>query len=397
MKYFFALLFMFLAAPVFAAPVQQQSGVAVFGFLAGSGIESGGTETQNFNSGTTWRARGLNLSEGKTINEVRVYCSGKTGTPADTDIHLKLRTSSTSGGPTNSDTEDRTLTATPSCPGWIEATGYSTALTASTQYYIVINNSHGTPASNYVTLAAVRRITYHSLGGGVAGDRAGFSGWSLATSSDSGATWASGNSIGGAAGMRIGFSDGTFAGLPISAQNKDSTNQIYDTREAGVYFTTPSTYPTMNVAGISFSINWSGTKPANLRYRLYAGTSLVATTQTANDEDIVADGWVPLYFSSIQTLSPNTLYRVVAGAVTGGSSGNAYNLNGYTWDSDADSTAMLPYGLRGTYYNGSSWAESSTQVYPFAVLLDTGSTGPFTTSGGSAGPKNLNNMKGSMQ
>jgi hypothetical protein len=381
----------------FVAFAQQAQVPFTIGFQPNY-IEHGGSLDDSLNAGTTRNAYGFMLSAGKTLSEVRFYCASKTGTVASTDIHVALYDANTSTGAPNSSLEDKTLAATPTCPGWNDWTGFTTALTAHTQYFLVLRNANGTPASNFAVIRRIPKVDYSTAGGSRGGIGAGW-GWNWRQSTDSGSSWSAGNGSGGHAGWRLKFNDSTYAGMPISLEAKDSTNEVYSSREVGAYVTIPSTWPSLRVAGISMAINGTGTAPTNIRYGLWSGTSSpsnVAYTQTAPSASLQNDMWVPLYFSSVQTLSPNTTYRFTVGTSGGGSAGNSWNVMNYTWDSDSNSQTLKPIGLQQSYYNGTSWAEDSTLVPPFQLILDTGASGAFTVSGG-GGVMGVPNTMGGVQ
>lgn len=374
----------FLLAFVTVAQAQQNQWPVSLGWQPNY-VEHGGSQDDTYNTNTDYRAWGFNLSTGKTLNEVRFYCVSKTGTP---DMRAALYAANTSDGAPNTSIEEKALN--PTCPGWNDWTGFTTAITASAQYYIVVRNAAGTPGSNYAVLRRIPKMDYAVLGGSRGGLGAGW-GWNTRTSSDSGSTWSAGNGSGGHAGMRLKFATSGYAGIPISSVQKDSTNEVYGTREAGAYFVIPSTWPTLKIIGISMPMSWSGTPPTQLRYRLYTGASpsLQATTQLADDEQLQQDMWVPLYFSSALTLTANQTVRIVAGTPSGGSAGNAYNVEGYTWDTDSNSRTLVPLSMQGTYYNGTSWAESGANVYPFVLLLDNAGEYSVSASGGLIGHNNV--------
>ena len=354
-------------------------------------VENGGTQYDTLNTNTTYLAWGANLSVTKTLDQARYYCDSKVGTP---DIRVALYGSSTSTGAPNTSLEEKALN--PTCPGWNDWTGFTTSMTAGSQYYVIVRNAAGTPASNYAVFRRIPKLDYSVLGGNRASIGSAW-GWCYRYSTDSGTTWANGNGSGGHGGMRLKFSDSTYTGIPVSNVLKDTTNQIYGAREFGAYFVVPSTWPTIKVAGISFSMGNQGTAPAELRYRLYTGStpSLQATTNSIPDEHFQADSWIPLYFPSAITLSPNQIVRITAGAVTGGSSGNSFALQRYDWDTDANSRTLLPLSLQGSYFDGTStWTQLPGNVPPFVLILD--KAGEFAAAAG-GGVINQNQASGGSQ
>lgn len=343
-------------------------------------------------------AIGFTVPSAKTINTFMLYASGVTGTITGAQQNAALRTDS-SGAPSGSDTEAVNLSSAPTSSSWNTWTGFTTALSANTQYWIVIKNTNGTPASNYPSWQVLHSGTLPS------GLPSGFSqgsifGYLAKYSTDGGSSWGSGgNSYRPAAGFRIGFSDGSYIGLPIDNTDIDSTDTVYGTRELGVMFTWPSTAPTINISRVGFFTEKAGT-PGALRFRIYTGASpsLAGTSSTFPAANITGGSWSFAHFTSPVAIAPNTVVRVVMGVVSGGGSGDDLRLEFYRLQNSSASKALAPFGsLQKTYYNGSSWTETDTKFPAFVIQAANG--GEFTVSGGGGGSgiRNQNQASGGSQ
>jgi hypothetical protein len=314
--------------------------------------------------------------QNKTLASVRLWCSGTTGSPTAADAFLDVYGDS-NGAPGSSLTGGAGATAglAPSASSWLNWTGLSAALSADVPYWLIFENLDAAPGANYWNI------------------RNGGSNTGVATSEGSGLfAWQSqtynGTSWGGAktaiAGFRLGFSDGTYCGLPIS-NIAASADLAYGGNEWGVKFTSP-TVPVV-VSGAVFYVGKNGSPPGNLRYRLYLGASTTpaGTTNTLSPGNVTsAGGYIPLHFGSPVTIPASTTARLTVGTTTGGDSSDYYRDQAeYTWDSDSNSLNLLPFqgSLTKTYFNGTSFSDgSNTGIHPFTLLLDT--DGEFSASGG---------------
>lgn len=325
------------------------------------------------------------LSDDKTLSKVKTDIYSVTGTPSGAETQLLL-TADASGFPSGSVAETKALAGSPTT-GMNEWTGFTTALTAGTRYWLCHKNTNATPASNYITIRVPDVAS--STGGvghaGTLGNQTKWS-WQFCDSADSGASCANVNRWAMPIG-RLEFSDGTFvgSGLLSSSYGWDSTNKIYSTREQGVTATVPADAPSLNVKCLSIALNLNGTAPAGgLRLRLYTGATgartLRATTTTIPAAN-VALGWHHACFTSSYTLAPGTQFSVVAGAVSGGDTSNYYSVQTATIDNTAGSKALGFFGgISSAYYDGSSWTDTDTKATPFLVHLDTND--PFGVTAG---------------
>jgi hypothetical protein len=123
---------------------------------------------------------------------------------------------------------------------------------------------------------------------------------------------------------------------------------------------------------------WTGATPSLLAYTNSLPATAITTTQ-----------WVNAYFTSTQTLQPGTVTRVTLGETTqSDASGNRWNLQEITWDTDANSLALLPFegSCVKTYFDGSTWTDTAGSLFGFALLPDTaGEFGAGAGGGGASG------------
>lgn len=351
------------------------------GALLGSSASTT-TATQALNAAATWLAYGFQApAGGKTLSSVRAFLSATSGTLIASDLTCSLYSNS-AGSPGSSIEGPKSCGSAPSGSAWYDWTGFSTALTGGTQYWLVFKNANGTPASNFPTFRLIASLGGIIVGATVFGD-------SRKTSADSGSTWA-GTSNSQIAGFRLGFSDGSYAGLPLSNFAVSGSGVgVYSARELGSRFTTPSNGK-LRVAGLFKSVNAkTGTPTGNARLRLYTGSSpsLLATTDSLlSVPDITGVSIIQGYFSTVQTLDPGTVVRVVLSETTqSDASTNRFNSNVFTVDTDSNSLALMPFGgFVQTYFDGSSWAETNSALIPCGLLLDDGA-GEFAASASGIG------------
>lgn len=335
-----------------------------------------GMTTSVLNSSSTHIAFGFVAQQAKTLSEVSFYLSATSGSPAAADFEVSLFSNTTT--PSGTAIETKTLGSAPTT-GWNRVTGWTTTLTAGEHYWFRIKNLNGSPTSNNFTFRFFAGSStpkpfakYSTM------MSSQYMGWNTITSSNSGSSWSTyqGSNI------RIKFSDNTYAGMPISSVGFDSNYKIYGTREAGNRFTTPSTFPTMRVAGLIFPCNksWSSIT-GSIKFGLYTGSTptLLAYTQTLNLDRLTSDDIICLFFDSVQTIAANTLVTTTIAGVSGGNSSDHVRLYKYTIDTDSNSLLLAPFGgCVPVYYDGSSWTTESSSFFPGALLLD--ATEPFASS-----------------
>ncbi len=342
---------------------------------------SNGVLTLALSAANTWLALSFVLAESKTLSKVKLLASAVAGTLGATDLTCDIYSDS-SGSPGTSIESRNTVTATPTGAAWVEFTGFTTALTAGTRYWLVFKNANATPATNYPTFQWGGTDTSPFL----LGSPSPSWGWTKKHTTD-GSTWITAAT--NVSGLKLEFSDASFNGLPVQAAGY-VTDYVYSTRELGTLITLPSTVK-LNVRGMAMFLSKNGTPAGNLRYRIYDGTTLLATSDAVNIANVETTArWTPAYFSATQTLNAGLSLRAIAGITTGGDATNYIRCYGYTIENNADSKALLPWGAQRTYYNGTSWAETDTGILPFALILDTDGEFTATGSGGVSKARLLN-------
>lgn len=348
-----------------------------FGFIPRDPSQA--TSTLAVSAANTWYAFSF-IGNGKTLSTVNLFTSGLTGTLATTELRAEIYSTGATGDPNASVSGPHNCDATPAS-GWNQwSPGYAT--TDGVMYWVVIKNTHGTPASNYVTFrfgAATTSVMHLVSSSGLWG--------SYKNHTTDASTWT--NEVKQTWGMLLGWSDSTYDGSPFSNLAATGTgNSVYAAREVGVMFA--FTGPTINVRALSFFMGANtGTPSAALRARLYSGSSatptLVATSSGGPVVGQVAAGWFYFPFASSQALAAGT-YRVVVGTTGADTSSNRYNTYEYTIKNDAASKALMPFGNAQETYttDGTTFSNTATALIPFALILDNGSE--FTVSGGGGGP-----------
>ncbi len=361
---------------------QQHKSSVYLGVL---NVNSGATNTFALSSAASggfsaaWLAYTWNPSESKTLNAVKVFCSAVAGTLAGTDLVCDIYSDTAGTGPNATLASSSTVTATPTGAAWVEFTGFSLALTAGTQYWIVLRNANATPTVNFPTYRYGQGNTW--IGGGTFESGAIWGSGSIRTSVNSGGAW-SASSNGWAFGWRVQYSDGTYDGVPVSAvATIAAASGTTGTRAVGVQFVTPPN-AVLNVRGALMMFAKTST-PGNAVLKLYNGTTLLGTTLTIPAGNISGNRMYGSFFSSAIVVQPGTtLNLVLCDLTTGDANTKAYVQNIYTVDNDANSFALMPFEgtLRlttTTDYTAAppSFSTDQTQVVPFALILD--STGEF--------------------
>jgi hypothetical protein len=319
-------------------------------------------------------------ADSRKLASVALYNSANmVGTPSGANSVIDLFSDS-GGSPGSSLTSSNTqgLGSAPSASSWMRWTGLDSAwnltLTAGTQYWILIKSLD---SSNYIA------PSYGNSNTGIVQSQGSGSswGWYKKHSSNGAGSWGTG--VACSAGWRVGSSDGSYNGMPVSAIAADP-NTVYGSNETGVQFTTPANSG-YNVRGLLFSPQSSGAQASRgpLAYRLYDGSGNLLGTTASVPAANFGTGYYPLYFSSAVVLLPGSTYRATMTQAGSGDATHYYQHgNAYTWDTDSNSLPLQP--MDGTYnyvtYNGTSFTTANTPVLPFSLLLDT--TGEFTPTGG---------------
>lgn len=344
---------------------------------------SGGSDTLALSS-TNYGAFAIIPPVTSNIVAVRIYASALTGTPTVSDFRCAVcPDSSGSPGVASSEVNCAVLPIV----GWNNFTGLSVAATRGTRIWIRFRSNAG---SDYATIR-VPKQQYWPIPGGYDG----YPNFSYKQSNDSGSTWAANYIVGGCT-IRVEFADGSFTGFPLQAEYRADdagTPHAQGANEVGCKITTPSVQ--LKAKGIVFRAMKNSSPSGELRYRLYEGTSLIATTDTMAPALLSGSDSrpVPLLFASTQTLSASTTYRVVAGATGADTGGNWYGVDQYLFDTDSSSLPLLPFqGTSArTSFNGTTWTDAAGYAVPFAFILD---DPPFGSAGGSSNVKLYQQMGG---
>jgi hypothetical protein len=345
--------------------------------------------TLALNAASTWLGFSFVPEASLTLAEVSIFVSAIAGTLAASDLTMSLYNDSGSGFPASGAAVETHSPASAATAGtWMRATGFATALTAGTPYWIVIKNANATPASNNFT------VRYPASGGGpwVLGDNGGFYGWANARTTTGDGGWGTRNTL--AIALRLKYADGSYAGYPV--QNAaNSADLVYSTRESGLKFTMPPNSK-VNAAGILCDIGpltgtpaggarfgfWKGSPPVNLGYTWTIPEALIAAS---------GGGWMQAMFVDGSgnrvdyILSAGDIVRItLAEASNSDTSANAYKMLEYTWDSDTNSLLLVPFeGTAGkTYFNGSTWTDTPNVLVPMALILDDAGEFAFQARGG---------------
>jgi hypothetical protein len=355
--------------------------------------------TLALSAANTWLAYGIAPDSGKTLDSVRAYISATAGTLIAGDVTCSI--CSDNAGSPGTVLETKNCTTAPSGAGWYDWTGFTTALTAGNQYWLVFKNLNATPASNTPTFRYGSTAFWPLLAGSAG---TGY-GWVKKHTTDGGSSYVT--TIASTAGWRVGYSDGSYAGAPAQA-NATPTDLVYGTREYGAKLTLPGPSTlTWKVRGLLFWCNssWSGAL-GDLAFRLYTGTNTPASggaAATSNGgmtrNNVAASGYYRSMFASPVSVAGGSVVRATMCVPAGtGSSINYYFAQGaeYTFDSDSNSLPLMPVDgtAQKTYWDGTgpNWADTANVLAPFALLLD--SDGEFTTTGGGGGTTVVFNIEG---
>ena len=329
-----------------------------------------------------WLALGFFTDTARTLNTVRVYIQGVTGTLGTTDLVCDVYSNNGNASPGTS-LESHTLGSAPTGAGEITFSGFATALANFTEYWIVLRNANAAPTTNYPTYAYAQNILQQAAAG-----QGNAPSWAKMQSTNGGASFTS--ITGPATCLRLGFSDGTFAGFMLDGTIA-SPGQVYGTRASGVKFTVPPN-GAWNIRGLSFIPKTKTGNPSGTpQYQLFTGAnpaigSPLATCAALPTNSLNGSIFYPAYFPSTVTVQPGTIVRaVLCDSNTADAAGNYFSLNEYTFDADSCSGGtvnLMPLAgtAQKTYFDGTSWTDTPTVLMPFALILD--SNGEFASAGG---------------
>jgi len=352
------------------------------------------TSSLSLNAAATWLALQFYSEQAKTLNTVRLNLQSKTGTPTAAGCTCDLYSDNGSGNPSGTSLESRPADSVPANGLWMQWSGFTTALTAHTSYWLVFKNNTATPASNFPT--------YQWGGTGVGNTNlmgnwsstVNFWGWNKVQTGNSGGTWTTGQNA--VMGPRLGYSDGTYDGMPVSGltrpTNALTTDSSFGKQEAGVKFNVPANMK-FNCKAVWFNMCKVGS-PGNLTFKIYQGTTLLATS-LAIPAGIIGgstnDTWTAYFASPVQLTSANNPYRLtMVDATSADTSTNRYCLNIANWDTDSNSLPLKPMdgSLTETMTTDNTagppvFTDTAGNVAPFLLFGDT--SGEFTSTGGGGG------------
>lgn len=333
----------------------------------------------------------------KTLESVFFRISAKTGSPGASDIVCELWGMTAAGLPDSTNIIESRSSITPAVTAntFCEVTGFTSTITRATNYAIVFKNVNGAPGSNYIAIPQYFNHWGNFHISGASGNSATSKAyWHTALSTDAGASWSSSSP---SPSVLLKFSGGTYAGMCYTTGNLTPT--LYDVtgsdpeRINGVYFKTPSTFPTINVIGLSFSVNFNGTPTGDIAYRIYNSTGTVLGTTAALTKSLVgtaAPNMLPLYFTSSIPLAPDTYYRAVAYNTAEDSSSNYWCIRGWTIPTpNAEILKSLCGGQfsdvqqTSTTTGAANFTQEATVIPAFALILENGNE--FTLPAGGSG------------
>jgi len=316
-----------------------------------------------------------------------------TGTLGSGDITASIESTTPVAGGTSTPSGTVLETSTSTTPatvvtGTVVFNGFTGSYTAGTQYWVVIKNANGTPASNYLSV----------YGGANASAQTGLTSvaaltWASEVSTDSGSTWTGASVNYNIWGLRLDWSDSTHDGfLATNYAQTGTTNGVFAANQIGVKFTLPANV-TLQVTGVSMWINREvGTPTGNLQYCIYTGgtttpTLLAHTNGVAHAQfaglTTTNQGWLRQSFTSTQTIAGGTTVRVtMCESTQSDTSSNRWDTVTYTIDSAAASEALTPFGatVQTATSDGITFTDTATAILPFVLILD--GAAPWTASAG---------------
>jgi hypothetical protein len=349
----------------------------VLGFIP-TGGPTPGTPTISLTTNTTFIGYSFIAPAATSLSTTRCFSAGAIGGTGGT-IGCTLQTDN-NGAPSGT-VIDTLSVGTVANNSYITATGVTNpTLTLGTKYWCVWSNSDAAPATNFIRAMFMNNTVAFS----VSGDDA--------ATTTNGTTWTQKNCGGGA---RFDFADGSNLGFPVTVQGALPLAQgVYQANEAGIQFTTPANGKLV-VRGLSMFITRAGTPTGNPFFKLYDSShNLLGSTFAISNGDAFTNTvqWYHRNFdpstisggASTITLQPSTQYTVtMAESTQSDTSANRFSNYAYTWDSDATSLAMIPWSMRGDFFQGGSWSQTTGLLPVFALLLQSG--GEFAGGGGSSG------------
>lgn len=356
-------------------PYVASSGTLTDGFYGCMNYAAIGTGTTLALSSANNIWAGSFIAKGTTLDKVAIYVSAVSGTLAASDLRVDIYADNTSavGEPDESSSLANSTTLAGGAPtgaGLIEFTGLNVTLTPNRMYWAAIKNVNASPGTNNATL----RWSANASGPTNLGLQNITWGWGKKHSTDGGSTW--GTALSNVTGLRLYYSDlAAYDGAAFNTAGNDNAagNRIYQTREAGSVFTTPSDVA-LRVIGGGFVMGKVGTPAGNLRFRLYTGTTptLLGTTQDVPQASVTNGTLQFSYFASAQTLDPATEVRFTAGEASNNDANTTYySAHRIVVPNDTVSKSLKPLGggVSKVYYDGSTWTTTTEEYVPFFLIL----------------------------
>lgn len=321
--------------------------------------------TVNINTANLRHAMSFIAKETKVIQAMHEFSI--TGTLAASEFKCELQ-SDNAGSPDNTPLETVNCDQTPSGIQRYTHTFSTNTLVVGRQYWMVYKNTNASPGTNFpvARYGAASGASFHGVTDAAIP-------WSKKASSDA-STWASG-AANNVTGLRVKFTSGMYDGFPFVVIATGAVGDgIYSGRKVGSIFTTPNDI-ILRVIGIALMLGAkTGTPTGTLHFELLQGTSVLSGGTTADITTTSPTTSVyRAYFAAAIALLPGTSHRMVAAESTqSDASTNRYNARVYTLFNDADSKALMPFAgtMQKTYFDGSSWTQTDTDIIPCALILD---------------------------
>lgn len=332
--------------------------------------------TNALSTATTFSAFSFIPDSTKTVSKVRFYASAVAGTLQSGDIEVHIYSSAEDGKPNASVASSVTITTLPTGANIVEATGFSYALTAGTQYWAVIKCPNA-GAGRYIT---TRRYTV-VRNEAVVGNTSGF-GLNFATTTD-GSTWTVTPQAAGV--ISIEYSDASLSGPLIygSWQSSGVYGAGASKRHDGFFMTTPSG-PSVKIRGAFINVVKTGSPTGTLTATLRVGGSTYSSVNSIPSGQ-VASGMNIFYFPET-TVAGGTGIMVTLDNSAEDSSGNTYKVGSFIFRNDSADLSLAPFGLRLTTStdNAATWTETGEYVVLGGLLMDVSSPFSAAASGGGA-------------
>jgi hypothetical protein len=366
---------------LFGAVAFGQQFQNTYGFMSINSMTAGSLAQS---AAATWYTTGLMPWTSATLSNPEFYAASSTGSPTTSgDVTLWVCPDvGGSPGTCPSPIATSSTIASATAPGMIAFTGISVALTAYTQYWLVVTNS-SSGGTKYFSWRYYTSVPPNMIAGG-------FTGQQVKTSTNSGSTWTTSNNSVAAFRVQLGSS---YAGLPLvtSAVNAVTNQKLYSSHTWGPTFTMPP-HVSMNMKGCGFAYLTVGTPTGNLECQVWSDNGTTATL-VATSNLVLSSAQVDtsvrfgaLLFTTSVPLVGGTTYHIALINTAADSSSNYYNANMFTVDSDVNSLGILPFGgtLKGAYCLGtcttsSNWV-TTYDIPIFSIMLDPG--GEFNSTGG---------------